>query len=363
MEQANLHLTQQAGHGLFGLKCSPEDASVVLIPVPWDVTTSYGAGTFAGPQAIFDASVQLDLFDYDFGHAVNWGICMLEPPTWMAEQRDFIRSLAEDLIKECDENGLNQSVDAQKLEKVNQACAKMSSWVYEQSQHWLERGKLVGTIGGDHSTPLGLIQALSERYQGDFAILHVDAHADLRNAYQGFKQSHASIMYNVLQLPQRPQHLVQVAIRDFSKEEYDLIQQEDSITCFFDRQLKSREMEGVSWSAICKEIVDALPQNVYISFDIDGLMPAFCPHTGTPVPGGLSFDQACYLFKQVACAGKNVIGFDLSEVSPGENLHDRYLSDHPHDANDEWDANVGARVLYQLCGWSLQQKNRKIKIK
>ena len=106
--------------------------------------------------------------------------------------------------------------------------------------------------------------------------------------------------------------------------------------------LSERKMQGESWSVLSDEIIQHLPQEVYISFDIDGLDPRFCPHTGTPVPGGLDLKEAFYLIKKVAQSGRKIIGFDLNEVAPGH--------------TSEWDANVGARLLYKLCGWTLSCK-------
>jgi agmatinase len=191
---------------------------------------------------------------------------------------------------------------------------------------------LVGLIGGDHSTPYGFIQALAERYDS-FGILQIDAHCDLRNAYEGFTFSHASVMFNAIQI-KNVSHLVQVGIRDFCEEELQVINQNKKITTFFDANLKKENYEGQNWKKQCDAIIKALPNKVYISFDIDGLDPKLCPNTGTPVPGGLEFEHAVYLFTQLQMKGKKIIGFDLNEVAPGK---------------DEWDANVGARMLFKLC--------------
>src|SRR5690606_13345614 len=121
----------------------------------------------------------------------------------------------------------------------------------------------------------------------NFGLLQIDAHADLREAYEGFKYSHASIMYNVLNEIPQVQKLVQVGIRDYGDDELTMIRTEKNrVVTFFDRDLKEAEYEGQTWKALCEQIVDELPQNVYISFDIDGLDPKLCPNTGTPVPGG-----------------------------------------------------------------------------
>jgi agmatinase len=142
--------------------------------------------------------------------------------------------------------------------------------------------------------------------------------------------------------------MVQVGIRDFCEEEMDYTaSQKDRVSTFFDRDLARRKYEGANWSQISKEIVDALPENVWISFDIDGLDPRFCPHTGTPVPGGMDFQEANYIFSVLVKAGKKIIGFDLNEVAP--NLENE---------NDEWDANVGARLLYKLTAWTLASQGK-----
>ncbi len=214
---------------------------------------------------------------------------------------------------------------------INEACAAVNQWLFEQTSEALDRGKRIGVIGGDHSTPLGYMQALAERYS-NYGILHIDAHADLRNAYEGFQYSHASIMFNAMQIPQISK-LVQVGIRDFCHDEVNLIQQSNGrISTYFDPALKQKLYAGVSWLDLCREMVAELPQQVYISFDADGLDPKLCPNTGTPVPGGLELEQTFCLIREVIHSGRSIIGFDVSEVG-----------------NGEWDSNVGARTVYKLC--------------
>jgi len=198
----------------------------------------------------------------------------------------------------------------------------------------LEKGKLVGLIGGDHSTPLGFFKAIAEK-EGDFGILQIDAHCDLRSAYEDFKYSHASIMYNALaEIPQLKK-LVQVGVRDYSEDEsYFIADNSDRVTTFFDKDIKERQYEGENWKTIVEEIVQTLPAKVYISFDIDGLDPKLCPNTGTPVAGGFETEQINYLFKKVIDSGRKLVGFDLNEVGVGEG---------------GIDANIAARILFKLC--------------
>ncbi len=334
-------ITISAEFGIFGIPSTEAESQVVLIPVPWEVTTSYGNGASRGPQMVRQASEQVDLFDLEVGKSYEAGYYMRDFPSDLYAKNEKHKGLAQELI------GMRTELsnDLEKMDslaaQVNMACTEMTQWVYEQARSVLQDNKLLGVVGGDHSTPLGAIQAISEQYNGNFGILHLDAHADLRKSYQGFTQSHASIMYNVMNDPRKPQKLVQVGIRDFCEEEYNFIQSRSDIKTFFDISLKRRLLKGETWEALCQDIIKELPQNVYISFDIDGLDPAFCPHTGTPVPGGLSVDQVFFLFNEIYASGRKIIAFDLNEVSSGG----------LEDSEAEWDGNVGARILYKLCGW------------
>lgn len=330
-----------ADAGIFGLPFSAEEASLVLVPVPWDVTTSYRAGTHKGPAAILAASHQLDLWDLDLGEPWRAGIAMAPAKDEIVALNREARRDAEKII----ETGgrIEGSRDlAAALARVNEAGATLNSLVAGEVDRLLAAGKNVGVVGGDHSTPFGAIERLAAKHPG-MGILHVDAHADLRDAYEGFTWSHASIMHNVATRIPQVAALVQVGIRDLCKAEADLIDaSRGRITTFFDARLAERRQAGESWSEIATEIVACLPPQVWVSIDIDGLDPSFCPHTGTPVPGGLHFYEAIALVKKVVESGRRIVGFDLNEVAPGP------------DPSDEWDANVGARVLYKLCGWMLK---------
>ncbi|HEY5944611.1 MAG TPA: agmatinase family protein [Kofleriaceae bacterium] len=333
-----------ADAGLFGLPTTPDEARLVIVPVPWDATTSYRPGTARGPAAIRTASHQLDLYDADLGEPWRAGIAMAEIPDEVVRWNMSARVDAEKIIavggRIGDDKGLAQS-----LARVNDAGARLNRHVYEQVDRYLREGKLVGVVGGDHSVPYGAIARVAESHDR-FGILHVDAHCDLRDAYEGFEWSHASIMYNVIKKIPQVHRLVQVGIRDFAKREADAVAAANGrVVVHHDAMLAERGFAGETWRQICDSIVGELPREVYISFDIDGLDPALCPSTGTPVPGGLSFQQAAYLIKRVVETGHTIIGFDLNEVVPGPD-------------GDEWDANVGARVLYKLCGWTLHSAAR-----
>ena len=322
---------------LYGLPFTCAEADIVLVPVPWEVTTSYGGGTAHGPRAIFDASFQVDLFHPEFPELWKRGIAMDEVPKALLHQSADLKKEAKHVIDLLTEGGSKKDhTRAEKaLKRINAECAVMNDWVEQRCTYWLDQGKLVGLVGGDHSTPLGYFRAQAKRHRS-FGILHIDAHMDLRIAYEGFTYSHASIMYNALGLKQLTK-LVQVGIRDFCAQENEvLVKEGERVNVARSADIRRQQFDGITWRAQCDAIIERLPEAVHISFDIDGLDPTLCPHTGTPVPGGLTFEEATYLLSRVAASGRKVIGFDLVEVAPG-----------PH---DEWDANVGARLLWHLCG-------------
>ncbi len=321
------------GH-FIGLPFTEEEAEVVLLSVPWDVTTSYSKGTAGGPQNILDASPQLDLLDYDVPDAWKMGLYLRPADEKWMEQNQALQKRSEQYIDFL-ENGGDPSRDKamqEILEEINRQSEQLKNWVKKQSQALLDKGKLVGVVGGEHSVPLGLLEALAER-NNEFGILQIDAHMDLRRAYEGFTYSHASISYNALQLDSVVQ-LTQVGIRDFCEEELQVARESKITETFFMHDIRRRQYRGHSFSHICGDIIRGLPDQVYISFDIDGLDPRYCPNTGTPVPGGLEFDEAAYLLKRLIDADIEIIGFDLCEVA-GQ--------------GHEWDGNVGARVLYKLA--------------
>lgn len=333
--------------GIFGIPFSEQDSKLILLPVPWEVTTSYGVGASNGPRIIREASEQIDLFDIETGVAYEEGYFMKPVSDEIHEMSRNFKKDAQKVITLRTEQSDDEKTINDLVAKVNGASKKLTDWVYTETKKILDSGKLFGLVGGDHSTPLGAIKAISEKHsqngKSEVGILHIDAHSDTRKAYQGFEQSHASIMYNVMNLPEgsRPKKLVQVGIRDFCEEEYNFVQSREDVKTFFDVPVKQRMMKGESWASIASDIIAELPQKVYISFDIDGLDPRFCPSTGTPVLGGLSTDEVFFLFSLLAQSGKQIVGFDLNEVSSGV------------EENAEWDGNVGARMLYKLCGWSI----------
>ena len=320
---------------LFGLPFTPETSDLIIVPIPWEVTVSYHDGTALGPKAILEASTQVDLYFRGIQDAWKLGVTMLPFPEDLYQENKNLRSLSLQHISSLETTSAADDHNKVIPSKINEACENLNVYVRSITAKYLNEGKMVGLLGGDHSTPLGFLRALSDRYDC-FGILQIDAHADLRKAYEGFTYSHASIMFSALKLPS-VQRLVQVGIRDYCEEEVGVIDRAmGRIVTFFDEDIKTQMYSGKTWEDVCKDIIRVLPDYIYISFDIDGLDPKLCPNTGTPVPGGLEFNQATYLIQQIALSGKRIIGFDLNEVAPG---------------STDWDANVGARILYQLCNW------------
>jgi agmatinase len=324
-----------AESGIYGLPFAPEDSKVIVLPVPYEATTSYGGGTSKGPAAVFEASKQVDLFDHETGRPYAAGIAMLDIPKKVARWNNDAKKLAATVI---DKGGVVDRATRNAAAKVNEYGERVNEWVYEQTASLLAEDKFVATLGGDHSVPFGAIQAHAEKYPG-LGILHLDAHADLRDAYEGFTWSHASIFNNVMRKLDGVGKLVQVGLRDLGQAERQMIDSSNGrIVAFYDAELAARKEEGTPFARIADEIVAALPNDVYLSWDIDGLDPTLCPGTGTPVPGGLSWNEAIGLLRAIQRSGKRIVGLDLCEVSPGET---------------EWDANVGARLLYKMIGYAL----------
>jgi agmatinase len=325
-------------NNIFGLPFSEEESALVLLPVPWEVTVSYRTGTADAPAQIFDASLQVDLFDADVKDGWKKGFFMRPVDEDMRERSEFYRGYASQILSALAEgNTVEDNYHAGILDRINDGCRQLHEQVFETTRSLLQHGKRVGLIGGDHSTPFGFIRALATEHEG-FGVLQIDAHADLREAYEGFTWSHASIMYNVMQQIPQVTRLVQAGIRDYCDEEVNLIQQSNGrIITFFDQDLKDAMYEGKTWQELAQQIVDALPPKVYISFDIDGLDPKLCPNTGTPVPGGFDVPQIFYLLKLLHRSGRQLIGFDVNEVSPGH--------------TGDIDTIVAARILYKLCNY------------
>ena len=303
--------------GLFALPYSVDDASLVIVPVPWDATSSQAHASGGAPDAVYSASKFVELFDPTQGPIYRRGIAMDAMCTEIAV-------LNEDAIS-------IQSLDPFDAAQLTGPCRRLNEIVRQQVSAHLAADRRVGVLGGDHSVSFGAIDAHLLHYP-KMGILQIDAHCDLRRAFDAIEFSHASIMYNVIERLGL-ERLVQVGVRGLCDFEADYIQQSGRVDTFYDVDLHRLRAEGVTWNEICSTIVAALPDEVYVSLDIDGLEPSVCPNTGTMVPGGLAYADAVYLLHYIAMSGRTIVGFDLVEVGA-----------------HEYDANIAAHLLYQLCG-------------
>lgn len=291
-------------HNLFDLE---DDESTIFskiqcVPVPWDLTCSSSKGTRKGPRAILEASDQVDLYEMGFDEPYSPGMFM-RPEKRMLRFWNRAGALFPNL-----------------------AFKKMNEHVYGTTKYILARDQIPVIVGGDHSVPLGAYEAMSETQP--FSIVQIDAHMDLRKAYQGFQFSHASIMRNVIDYIPNVTMISQIGVRDFCEEEYDFMMASDRVQALFYEDIRNKPFV-LQGAAICKN----LHKNVWLSVDIDGLDPKLCPNTGTPVPGGLEFYDVTDIAKTLVREGKKIVGFDLVEVSPKKG---------------SIDANIGARLLYKL---------------
>ena len=331
------------GSGLYGLDTPVGEAKVVVLPVPFEATVSFSPGTARGPAAILAASHQVDLLDADVGRPWEGGIAVDAGFPWLPA---LDRAAREAACRCIDAVTAGRAGAPEDQEIVEAAGQRVNREVTERCAELLRESRIPVVVGGDHSVSYGAIAAaaaaMGERRLG---VLHVDAHADLRDAYEGFMWSHASVMRNVVERMSTVR-LVQVGIRDFCDAEVEFIKaQPGRVTTYFDAHLRAARLAG-QWSTVCAAIANELPDNVYLSIDIDGLEPSQCPSTGTPVPGGLSFDELVALVDVLVQAGKRIVGLDLVEVAPDGSLTDVELG-------SSWDGNVAARLLYKLIGFAL----------
>ncbi len=329
-------------NNVFGLPFTLAEAALVFIPVPWDVTTSNFAGTSKGPENILKNSYQIDLFAPAATDAWKHGMAFEEIDPQLVEKNRNLRREAEAYIRFLEEGG---DVDKDnnmtlKLNQINKGCESLAKETKEKALSYLNQKKIPFLVGGDHSISSGLIGALAE--DNEFGVLQIDAHADLRSNYMGFTHSHASVMHRALKT-KSVQKIIQVGIREICPEEQDVINQHpNKIHTYFDHMLHRDLYRGVNWETICNQIAEKLPEKVYITFDVDGLQPSCCPGTGTPVPGGLSYNQAVFLIEKVMQSNKHIIGADLVETGPST-----------------LDGIVSSRLLFQIASMMIQSnKNR-----
>ena len=240
LSQFDPNSVSNPNNNIFGLPFSEEDSRLVIIPVPWEVTVSYGAGTSRAAEHVFKASMQVDLFDADVPDGWKQGFFMRETDKRILLKSDYLRKEAElyiDYISKGEPLEKNKFM-CKSLKDINAGGVALNQWVYEQARDLLNREKLVALLGGDHSISLGILKALAEKHS-NFGILQIDAHCDLRKNYENFTYSHASVMYNALEELPQISKLVQVGIRDYCEEEWQYICNiQYRVVTYLDRAIK-----------------------------------------------------------------------------------------------------------------------------
>ena len=297
----NPNSTSVESNGIFGLPHSVDEAKVVLMPVPWEATVTYKTGTSLGPHLIRQYSHQLDIYHPDFPDLWHAGIAEISEDEKLRQLNQRTQRLAQKVIEGI-EKGEDERQYSQIIDQVNTNCQLMVDTVKHQVEEPVRNNKIVGLIGGDHSISLGLIQTLHKQYP-KFTVLQIDAHLDLRVAYQSFTYSHASIMTNVLNLCPGIQ-IIPVGARDMSPDERLIADQSKRLIPFYQSDIQEKLANGIHWQSICDEIVDQSDSHVYVTLDMDGCDIGTSVGTGTPVPGGCSVNHIYCLLKTISLTKK-----------------------------------------------------------
>ena len=326
----------------FGIPLEPEEAALVLISAPWDLSLKVRNGSSFAPDAIIEASRSVDFFEPMAPDSWRKGIATVPIDYTIQDMSHRLRSDAERIVKVHEKQGgttFDNLVYERSLRRVNEGFQALNDNIYKQSKMWLDEDKIVGLVGGDQSTAYGHIRAVAEHH-GSLGVLHIDSSCNLKSCHQGFEFSHASVMHNILRDVPRVERLVGVGVRAFSPEEWQRAESDPRVKLFTGQSIWSRHFEGVLWSTICNEIVESLPQNVYVSLDVNGLTVECSPHNGMVVAGGVRFPEVIYLLGKIVDSGRKIVGFDLSEVVP--------------DMDDKTDAAIASRLLYNICSMALK---------
>ncbi len=272
------------------------NSEIVVLPIPLEATVSYGKGTSKGPEELLKASHYVEFYDEEFDRELCFekGIATLMPVEL-------------------------EGAPEKKFEKLHSVVSEL-----------LNSKKFVASIGGEHSITSPIVKAFNEKFENLF-ILQIDAHSDLRDSYEGTKYSHASVMARILEFNS---NIVQVGIRAQSREEKESIEK-NKIKTFYMREIRNK-FNNKEW---IKEVVASLGNNVYLTFDVDGLDASVIQATGTPEPGGLFWDEAVDLIKAVG-GEKNIVGFDLVELAPNQ-----------HYFNSNF---IAAKLFYKILNCAFQ---------
>ncbi|MBI3259943.1 MAG: agmatinase [Ignavibacteriae bacterium] len=279
-----------------------ENSQVAIVSAPYEHTVSYGGGTKYAPKEILGASAYVEFYDDEFDRELCFdiGIAAVKPIKF--EKKHGVEAL---------------------------------DMIYDQVAELLKMDKFVVTLGGEHSISTAPIKAHFEKYP-NMSILHFDAHSDLRDEYENSKYSHASFMARVAEFFPT-ERITQVGIRAQCKEEADFIKKK-KINTYYASAIR-RGKHGSNWQ---KKVVKTLGEEVYVTFDVDYFDPAMMPATGTPEPDGFLYSETLDVFRELIAAGKKIVGFDVVELAPMDNLS------HPNLTT--------ARLIYKILNFAFSGK-------
>lgn len=319
----------------FRNETTTDEAQLVVVSVPWSVTADYGKGASYAPDAIIEASMKSGLYDAVAHLSLEGKIAtadidynIQELSAQLGREAERVASHLEDGVEVVGEKMLAR------VARIDAGFEEMNTYVHMQVARHAKAGKRVAIVGGDQSVAFGAIKALSECHK-EIGVLSIDAHADLRKGVSPYRYSHTSIMRNVVEEIASVSKIVEVGVRDVTREEMQTACESGKIEIFLAEELASRMFEGCCWQALCDEICAKLPQKVYVSLDVDALKIEFCHNTNAPVPGGLNFNEAVYLVNRLVATGHEIVGFDITEVVPN--------------INNTMDSTVAARLLGKLA--------------
>ena len=311
---------------MFGMNAS----SIFIYSVPWDVTVTYRSGSHQSPGFIQESMAQLD--DQHPFSTESIQLTFLPVNSSIVGLQHEYKKVSSSIIDALNHQKNLTSRQQQQLAEINRASCELNQLVLNDIHH--HRSSPVILCGGEHGVGVGYLDSLANRVES-FSILQIDAHMDCRVQYFGYDYSHASVMTHYAN-HQAVSGITQIGIRDYASVETQFQAQSDTpFHVFTDYGLHQQLFQGNSWHDVCQQILGTLSDRVFISLDVDGLMAYLCPATGTPVPGGLSYNQLVYLLEQVSKT-KHVIGAELVEVNAS--------------SGSDWNADVGARLLFLLAG-------------
>ncbi len=326
----------------FGIPLAPEDAALVLLSAPWDATASLRSGSSYAPDAIIEASRYVDFYEPLAPNSWLKGIATAPIDYSIQDLSHRLRPDAERVIKLHDELGmsvLDNLMYERRLRRVNEGSVEINNNIYSQASHWFDKGKIVGLVGGDQSVTYGMVKAVGCKYDG-VGLVHIDSRCDMHEAYQGFDFSHASTMYNILRDVPQVKKFVSVGVQEFSPIEWERATSDSRVKMFTAQDMWREQFEGTTWAKIVNDIINELPENVYLALDIDGLTGECSPNKSRIMTGGMSFHQVVYLMDRIIASGRRIVGFDITEVSPN--------------MDNKADMRLVARLLFKMCSIALK---------